>query len=371
MLASCYYQLGDTSTAAGINAYYQFAPVDRRLTVEYDFLSLIGLICYYSGDYNNAVPFGNEALNICEKVLGKEHPNYATLLNNLAVYNSSLGNYSEAIRLGTEALQIREKVFGKEHPDYATSLNNLATYNSSLGNYAEAIRLETEALQIRKKVLGKEHPYYALSLNNLADYNSSLGNYAEAIRLGTKALQIREKALGKEHPNYATSLENFAEYNHKTNKKTEATKYCVAATEALAGIVKRTFADLTAKERNLFWDKYKAWFEGTIHSIAYDMPSDSLAENGYNGALMAKGLLLNSEMELSALLKESGDEEVASIYNDLKNLRLQINKLYEMPIAERPLDVDSLERAAQGLERQLVQRSKVYGDYTANLVIDK
>ena len=167
-LASCYYQLGDTSTAAGINAYYQFAPVDRRLTVEYDFLSLIGLICYYSGDYNNAVPFGNEALNICEKVLGKQHP------------------------------------------------------------------------------------YYALSLNNLADYNSSLGNYAEAIRLGTKALQIREKALGKEHPNYATSLENFAEYNHKTNKKTEATKYCVAATEALAGIVKRTFADLTARERNLF-----------------------------------------------------------------------------------------------------------------------
>ena len=44
--------------------------------------------------------------------------------------------------------------------------------------------------------------------------------------------------------------------------------------------------------------------------IAYDMPSDSLAENGYNGALMAKGLLLHSEMELSTLLKESGDEEI-------------------------------------------------------------
>ena len=41
-----------------------------------------------------------------------------------------------------------------------------------------------------------------------------------------------------------------------------------------------------------------------------------------------------------------------------------------MPVAERPLDADSLERVAQGLERQLVQRSKVYGDYTANLVID-
>ena len=229
--------------------------------------------------------------------------------------------------------------------------------------------METEALQIRKKVFGKEHTDYATSLSNLANYNSSLGNYAEAIRLGTEALQIQEKVLGKEHPDYALSLVFLAVYN-KLNRNADAIKYYVEATETLAGIVRRTFADLTARERNLFWDKYKAWFERTIHLIAYDMPSDSLAENGYNGALMAKGLLLHSEMELSTLLKESGDEEVANIYNDLKNLRLQINKLYEMPIAERPLDVDSLERAAQGLERQLVQRAKVYGDYTANLVID-
>ena len=184
-----------------------------------------------------------------------------------------------------------------------------------------------------------------------------------------EALQIREKVFGKEHPNYALSLAFLTVYN-KLDNNTDAIRYCVEATEALAGIVRRTFADLTARERNLFWEQYKAWFEGTIHSIAYDMPSDSLAMNGYNGALMTKGLLLNSEMELSTLLKESGDEEVANIYNDLKNLRLQINKLYEMPVAERPLDADSLERAAQGMERQLVQRSKIYGDYTANLVID-
>ena len=333
--------------------------------------SLSNLASYNSslGNYAEAIRLGTEAVRILEKVLGKEHPDYATSLSNLASYYSSLGNYAEAIRLGTEALRIREKNLDKEHPYYALSLNNLANYYSSLANYAEAIRLGTEAVRIYEKALGKEHPGYATSLNNLAGYNADIGNYAEAIRLGTEAVQIQEKALGKEHPNYALSLVSLAAYN-KLNKNADAMKYCVEATEALAGIVRRTFADLTAGERNLFWDKYKVWFEGTIHSIAYDMPSDSLAENGYNGALMAKGLLLNSEMELGALLKESGDEDVAGIYNDLKNLRLQINKLYEMPVAERPLDADSLERVAQGLERQLVQRSKVYGDYTANLVID-
>ena len=380
---------------------------------QYYAASLSNLSTYntYLGNYAEAIRLEDKALNIRKQVLGKEHIDYAASLNNLASYNYYLGNCSEAIGLCTEALRIERNVLGESHPDYATTLNNLAEYNASVGNYAEAIRLATEALDIRAKTLGTNHPDFAMSLNNLANYFSDAGYYAEAVKLGTKALNTIEKSYGKDHPNYATSLNNLAFYNYNSGNYSEAMRlgletlkirenllgmqhpdyatcladlaaysfkygstdavgYCVEATEALAGIVRRTFADLTARERNLFWEQYKAWFEGTIHSIAYDMPSDSLTENGYNGALMAKGLLLNSEMELSTLLKESGDEEVANIYNNLKNLRLQINKLYEMPIAERPLDADSLERAAQGLERQLVQRSKVYGDYTANLVID-
>lgn len=321
------------------------------------------------GNYSEAIRLATEALNIQEKAFGKGHPEYAGTLCNLATYNAYSDNYLEAIRLATKALNIQEKTIGKKSPDYALSLNNLSGYNNCIGNYSEAMRLCEEALRIEEKVLGKEHPDYAMSLNNLASCNYEMGNYAEAMRLCEEALRIREKAVGKEHPDYATSLGNLAFYCWKS-RNLDAVKYYVEATEALSGIVKRTFADLTARERNLFWEQYKAWFEGTVHGIAYDMPSDSLVENGYNGALLAKGLLLNSEVELSTLLKESGDDEVANIYNNLKNLRLQINKLYEMPAAERQLDTDSLERAAQGLERQLVQRSKVYGDYTANLVID-
>ena len=495
-LASCYYHIGDTATAAGIDAYYQVTPVDRRLTVKSDSLSQIGMeyanqgdyakaieyltrcaeieksalgenhifygntlnlisLCnYYQGYYDNAILFGKEALNIIEKTFGKKNSEYVTTLVNLANYNYYLGYDSEAILIGKDALDIIDDIFSKDSSDYAIVLGYLANYYCGMGNYTEAIRLVSEALNIIEKTLGESNLSYALLLSNLAEYNSLAGNYSEAIRLcraalntnknalvasysyyatflkklsnyfcnlnsydeaihlceevlhfyrnivgkespdyvlvlsdlayynflagnyteaiilGTEALLGQKNLLGKEHPNYAISLKNLAIYNHKMGKKADAARYCVEATEALSGIVRRTFADLTARERNLFWDKYKAWFEGTIHSIAYDMPSDSLAENGYNGALMAKGLLLNSEMELSALLKESGDEEVAGIYNDLKNLRLQINKLYEMPVAERPLDADSLWLVAQGLERQLVQRSKAYGDYTANLVID-
>ena len=83
-----------------------------------------------------------EALSIKEKVLGKEHPSYALQLNNIAhllsakvglygthVVELSLsvkGDYAEAEKLQREGLKISEKVYGKEHPDYALKLNNLA-----------------------------------------------------------------------------------------------------------------------------------------------------------------------------------------------------------------------------------------------------
>ena len=287
----------------------------------------------------------------------------------MALYYSHLGNYNEAIRLGTEALNICETVFGKEHPDYAKLSNNLALYYSHLGNYNEAVRLGTEALNIYEKAFGKEHPDYATSLNNLAGYNSSLGNYAEAIRLGTEALNIYEKVPGKKHPNYAISLENLSMYAW-LSRNPKVTAYTINATKSVTNLIKNYFTDLTTMERYLFWNQYKGWFEENIHTIAYDFPSDSLSANGYNGILLSKGLLLNSEIELTTLLRESRDEEAEKLYNELRILRLQLNKLYEKPIAERALDTDSLERVAQGLERELVQRSKVYGDFTKNLAID-
>ena len=323
----------------------------------------------YLGNYAEAVRLGTEAMNIYEKVYGKEHPDYALSLNNLASYNSYMGNYKEAIRLCFEALNIHEKVYGTEHPDYANSLSNLALYNSDLGNYSEAIRLGTEVMNIYEKVYGKEHPSYATSLNNLADYNASLNNYSEAIRLGTESLNICKKVYGKEHPDYANSLSNLTRYYFYSGDKGPTNHYSLQYSELASALVKKTFAELTSSQRQQFWEKYNGWYEEGVHRLSYVLPSDTLTINGYNGVLLSKGLLLNSDIEFSKLIQDSGDSETLTMYDDLKMLRLQINKLREKPISERFANVDSLERIAQTKESALIERSKVYGDYTSNLVI--
>ena len=323
----------------------------------------------YLGNYGEAIKLTKEVLQIHEKVLGQEHPEHALSLSNLAAYYSALGDNDEAIRLGTEALKIQEKTLGKGHRDYGRSLNNLARFYARLGNYAEAMRLGTEALQIREKVLGKEHPDYAWSLNNQAEYYLHLGDYTEAVQLSTKALKIQEKVLGMEHHDYTKTLSNLSEIYFESSDPQNLSRYADEATKCKTNYILKTFADLIASERSLFWEQEENWFSRWIHRYAYTYPTGSLVSNACNSILLSKGLLLNSEIEMNKLLLESGDEAAVEAYKELQMNRRMLNRLYEKPIAERHMNTDSLEQLVDRMEHDLVQRSKIYGDYTRNLAI--
>ncbi len=162
------------------------------------------------GNYSQAEPFYQRALAISEKVLGKEHPSVAVSLNNLAELYKAQGNYSQAEPLYGRSLAIKEKVLGKEHPSVAVSLNNLAELYNAQGNYSQAEPLYGRSLAILEKVLGPEHPLVATSLNNLAALYREQGNYSQAEPLLQRSLAISEKVLGKEHPSVAVSLNNLA-----------------------------------------------------------------------------------------------------------------------------------------------------------------
>ena len=375
--------------------------------------ALSNLANYYSdlGNYTEAIRLGTEALNIRERILGKEHPDYAQSLGNLAIEYRYLSNYTEAFRLDTEALNIRERILGKEHPDYLKSLSNLALYHSDLGDQDEAIRLWTEMLNTRERILGKEHPDYALNLDNLAGAYCSLGNYDEAIRLGTEALNTIERVLGKEHPDYATTLktlstcysalENYDEairlgteavnitehscgirhprliyqkaalssYYFNNNDFKNAEQYVIDINNAYKNYIRNTFANLASSERSLFWNAENSWFEKAINIYAYYTCSQQIISDGYDLTLFSKGILLNSERDFSDLIMESNDKDAIETFDKLRTTRSTLNKLYEKPIAKRFLNTDSLENVAIHLEKKLIGKSKIYGDFTHNMTI--
>ena len=74
-------------------------------------------------------------------MLGSEHPDFATTLDNLATLYREIGDYEKALPLYQRALDIREKVLGSEHPDFATTLDNLAGLYENMGAYTKALPL--------------------------------------------------------------------------------------------------------------------------------------------------------------------------------------------------------------------------------------
>ncbi|MBK9355052.1 MAG: tetratricopeptide repeat protein [Bacteroidetes bacterium] len=186
--------------------------------------SLDNLAGFYNrqGKVAKAEPLLLIALSIRKKVLGEEHPDYANSLNNLAGFYAEQGNAEKAEPLYLEALSIRKKVLGETHPDYIVSLNNLAGFYNGQGKVAKAEPLLLIALSIRKKVLGEEHPDYANSLNNLAVHYFGQGNIQKAEPLYLEALSIRKKILGETHPDCALSLDNLAGFYNYLGRVEEA-----------------------------------------------------------------------------------------------------------------------------------------------------
>lgn len=93
--------------------------------------SLINIASIYAilGNHEKAEPLYLEAKAIFEEKLeDTEHPFYMNCLNNLALHYSLIANYSKAEALFLKALSILENVTGKNHPDYAVSLGNLANF---------------------------------------------------------------------------------------------------------------------------------------------------------------------------------------------------------------------------------------------------
>jgi tetratricopeptide (TPR) repeat protein len=82
------------------------------------------------------------------------------------LYNSQ-GKYEEAEPLHLQALELRQRLLGENHPDVATSLNNLALLYNSQGRYEKAELLYLQALSIAEVSLGKEHPNTKTLRNNL------------------------------------------------------------------------------------------------------------------------------------------------------------------------------------------------------------
>lgn len=105
--------------------------------------------------------------------------------------------YSEAIALAEKALDMAERTFGKDHPNVAESLDNLAIYKQAINKYGEAEDHYKRALAILEKNLAPNDHYLAIFMNYLAKFYRKIGKEGEARSLEEQANLIRSGNMKK------------------------------------------------------------------------------------------------------------------------------------------------------------------------------
>jgi tetratricopeptide (TPR) repeat protein len=158
-----------------------------------------GTAAYQSGDQVAAISSFERSSELLQRRLGKNHPDVAAALNNLALLYYSRGDYERAEPLYRRSLSIDELTLGEDHPGVATDLNNLALLYKKQGSLEAAEPLLKRALDIKEKNFDPGHPSLITGLRNYASVLKGLGREDEAKVFETRATTLppaRRGAVG-------------------------------------------------------------------------------------------------------------------------------------------------------------------------------
>ncbi|CAF5003981.1 unnamed protein product, partial [Rotaria sp. Silwood1] len=176
----------------------------------------IGLIYQDKGDYDNALDCYKKAHDIWKQTLPEKHPHIAITYNNIGLVYKDKGDYDNALDYCKPALGIRKQTLPENHSDIATSYNNIGLIYQNKGDYDNALDYYKKALDIWKQTLPENHPDIATDYNNIGVVYQNKGDYDIALDYYKKALDIGKQTLPENHPDIARSYNSIGEiYQNK------------------------------------------------------------------------------------------------------------------------------------------------------------
>ncbi|CAN7119467.1 unnamed protein product [Brassica rapa subsp. narinosa] len=186
--------------------------------------SLLAVVLYHTGDFNQATIYQQKALDINERELGLDHPDTMKSYGDLAVFYYRLQHTELALKYAlcisqsqslkvncfelltcyyccryvNRALYLLHLTCGPSHPNTAATYINVAMMEEGLGNVHVALRYLHEALKCNQRLLGADHIQTAASYHAIAIALSLMEAYSLSVQHEQTTLQILQAKLGPE-----------------------------------------------------------------------------------------------------------------------------------------------------------------------------
>lgn len=354
----------------------------------------------------DALRCGKKCYNILKDNLGVDNPCTLIAATNLAAYYDNLGYHEEFEKLLFAVMESAEKDKQKNSFILGTVYNNIAMDPLRKTDLLESLKYINKSYEIRKTTLGENNLYTIQSLYNKGRCLLDIDSISEGVACIKRALNQTKDLIGvnnlryiemmeilpiiyggahdlkraveieeernsllkgivdESYPTYLKSLDNLSELYFYTNDTLRLYNTVIDESKIYRNKILSNFPNYTSIERTNVVNDMVRFYDWIFPLVCYYKREPNLCAELYNSILLRKGLLLNSEIELSRLIRESGDTALISHYNELIVNKNILNKQYQLPIEQRIFDIDSLRHIINEEEDFIVSASKEYGDFT-------
>jgi serine/threonine protein kinase len=159
-----------------------------------------------AGKIDRALSLLEEILTLRKAKLGPDSSGSLFEKNYRAVGNRDDGRIDRAIPLLKGELTLRKNELGPDHADTLTSMNDLAVIYARAGKIDLALPIFEEVLALRKEKLGDGHPDTLTTQSDLAMLYLTAGQIDRSLPLLERTLALQEARLGQSHPDTLVTL---------------------------------------------------------------------------------------------------------------------------------------------------------------------
>jgi len=326
------------------------------------------------GRYKEAELLLIESIALADKELREKSSSFVKLKVNLALLYQLTNRYTEAEKIYKEAIEIKKKRLGTKHPDYAILLRNLASLYMIMKKYPDSEALLNQAIELTEKKLGTDNPVYAAAVYDKAVLYQLTGKVTEALTLLQKVSAIQNTTLGAHHPAFTNTKEQIALAYWQLNDFDKAIAKYRSVLDEYIYQINSYFPAMNDNEKNKFWERIQPKFN-RFYSFAYDAYStnNQITADLYNYHIATKALLLSSSRKVKDRILSSNNLALKEKYQQWLDTKSYIGRLYtytDEELKEEQINLDSLERAAGSLEKELSLLSEDFKQSVENKTIN-
>ncbi len=328
---------------------------------------LLSDVDYTIGDYDNAESNILLALASQQKQFGRKHIEVAKSLSQLALIKFYKGdNKIEVEKIMLESRDIMGEKLGKDNPQYADILKNVAILYISEKKYDIAFSSLTQAESIWRQKTGRKNSIQAASIFALTgDVYYQLKKYNEAEEFYKKGKDIYEKNFSDTHPEYVKILSKIAKVYYMEKDFKGAKKNIEQALNNYENFIKQFFPALSEREKAKYWNTIKGDFE-FYNTLAFSQLEDfrDLSGKVFNYQLLTKALLLSSSIKIKERILNSKDETLKASYMSWiqkKEYLTNVLSMSSQQLTDNGIDATALNAEVEKLERELSEKSEIFG----------